>query len=280
MAARKENKTAEGYIKLDRQLFTWEHARDAKKVHLWVFLLLLANHEDQDWNGITIRRGQLVTSLSRLEELTGHTKRSLRVTLDALKRAQQVTIETTHQFSVINICNYERYQRFENMEGHTIGHAKRSKKGTRQGSRSAQKRALNNNNSGSILYSSPNGSEYNTLPQGVSGDFLKFQEWIATHAAEVAKMQQPFTELQYQDIQQNFDPREVADVLEDMSNTANLLKKYKSAYKTCKSWLKVRRERRGGKQTEDAAKKPSKVEQTLQSLKDSGVDITKAPTLL
>jgi hypothetical protein len=280
MAARKENKTADGFIKLDRGLLNWEYWEDDAMVKTWVALLILANHEDRVWNGITIRRGQLVTSLGKLEKLLAHKKGTIRSTIARMKRAQQITQESTQRYTIITVCNYERYQGVNSYTAHNTAHNDAHKNRTKSGTKTAQKRALNKNISGSILYSSPNGSEYNTLPQGVSGDFLKFQEWIETHAAEVAKMQQPFTEAQYQDIQQNFDPREVADVLEDMSNTANLLKKYKSAYKTCKSWLKVRRERRGGKQTTDVSKKPSKVEQTLQSLKDSGVDITKAPTLL
>lgn len=77
-----------------------------------------------------------------------------------------------------------------------------------------------------------------------SSDFVKFQSWIITHAAEVAQMKQPFTEEQYRDIKKNYDASEVADVLEAMSNDANLTKKYVSAYKTCKSWLKQRKVRR------------------------------------
>lgn len=89
-------------------------------------------------------------------------------------------------------------------------------------------------------------------------------------------MQQPFTEAQYRSLQQNYDAREVAEVLEDMSNATNLLKKYKSAYLTCKSWLKMRHERRGVMPQQ----KPSKVEQAFRELQRTGVDITKPTTLL
>lgn len=77
-----------------------------------------------------------------------------------------------------------------------------------------------------------------------SVDFQNFQRWIDEHAAEVAKMQQPFTEAQFQELRQNWPSSEVRDVLEAMSNTTSLTKKYKSAYKTCKSWLQMRKERR------------------------------------
>ena len=85
-------------------------------------------------------------------------------------------------------------------------------------------------------------------------------------------MQQPFTEAQYRSLQQNYTSREVAEVLEDMSNSANLLKKYKSAYLTCKSWLKMRRERRGGMPMAQPQRKPSKVENMIRTLTEMGID--------
>ena len=75
-----------------------------------------------------------------------------------------------------------------------------------------------------------------------SPEFQAFQTWIAEHAPDVAKMQQPFTEEQFFSLCKDYDSRAVADVLEAMGNTVGLTKKYKSAALTCRNWLRRRSE--------------------------------------
>ena len=105
-----------------------------------------------------------------------------------------------------------------------------------------------------------------TSENDASSDFVEFQNWINTHAAEVAQMKQPFTEEQFRDIQKNYESSEVAVVLEEMSNYANLTKNYVSAYKTCKSWLRQRKERRGtGKPAGGPAKSKINTENRLNA---------------
>lgn len=55
-----------GWIKTYRQLTEWEWYGDSQMVHLLIHLILMANHIDQNWRGITIKRGQLLTSRSKL----------------------------------------------------------------------------------------------------------------------------------------------------------------------------------------------------------------------
>ena len=77
-----------------------------------------------------------------------------------------------------------------------------------------------------------------------SREFIEFQEWIGENAESVANMQWPFTEQQYNRIMQEWPPDEVYDVLEQMGNV--FLRNNRSAYNTCVSWLKRRREEREG----------------------------------
>lgn len=51
-----------GWVKLHRKLLEWEWYQDAHMVHLLVHLLLTASHEDRRYKGLTIKRGQVVTS--------------------------------------------------------------------------------------------------------------------------------------------------------------------------------------------------------------------------
>ena len=51
-----------GFIVLHRAFLDWEWYGDINTSRLFLHLLLLANHQDVKWQGIVIRRGELVTS--------------------------------------------------------------------------------------------------------------------------------------------------------------------------------------------------------------------------
>lgn len=55
-----------GYIKIWRSLLDWEWYDDANTLRVFLHLLLTANHEDGEWHGMIIRRGQVVTSYVRI----------------------------------------------------------------------------------------------------------------------------------------------------------------------------------------------------------------------
>jgi hypothetical protein len=79
-------------------------------VHLFIYLLLNANHEDGNWRGIVIKRGQILTGLNSLNKNTGITIRTLRTCLDRLQNTKEIDRQTTNKYSLITICNYESYQ--------------------------------------------------------------------------------------------------------------------------------------------------------------------------
>lgn len=68
----------EGWIKIHRRILSWEWYNDNDVKVMFLHLLLKANHEDKEWNGIIIKRGQLLTSLNRLAKETQHTKQQTR----------------------------------------------------------------------------------------------------------------------------------------------------------------------------------------------------------
>jgi hypothetical protein len=99
-----------GWIKLYRKFKEWEWYNDSHMVHLFIHLLLSANKESNNWHGITIDRGQLITGLNSLSSQTGISIRSLRTCLERLKSTGELTIKTTNKFSIISILNYDAYQ--------------------------------------------------------------------------------------------------------------------------------------------------------------------------
>ena len=108
-----------GWIKLYRSMLHWEWADVPEMVALWVRLLIMATHEEQQWHGKTISRGQLVTTYLYLSEETGITMQKLRTCLERLKKSGQITMEVTNKYSVITICKYDSYQDVEEAEQHT-----------------------------------------------------------------------------------------------------------------------------------------------------------------
>jgi uncharacterized membrane protein YcgQ (UPF0703/DUF1980 family) len=100
----------EGWIKLYRKFSEWEWFNISEMVHLFIYLLLNANHEDGKWRGIEIKRGQILTGLNSLHENTGISIRTLRTCLDRLQNTKEIDKQTTNKYSIITICNYENYQ--------------------------------------------------------------------------------------------------------------------------------------------------------------------------
>jgi hypothetical protein len=79
-------------------------------VSLFIHLLVTANHAPNEWNGITVNRGQVATSRQHLSVLTGISEQSLRSCLSRLKSTSEITIKSTNKYSIITLCNYDKYQ--------------------------------------------------------------------------------------------------------------------------------------------------------------------------
>lgn len=103
----------ESYIKLLRKLSEWEWYKDSKMVHLFIHLLINANFVDGRFKGKEIKRGQLATGLNSLSESTGISIQSIRTSLNKLKSTNEITSESTNDFSIITVVKYNVYQCFD-----------------------------------------------------------------------------------------------------------------------------------------------------------------------
>lgn len=104
---RMENGT---WIKLYRKFKDWGWYRNSNMVHLFIHLLLSANYKANDWMGVSVGRGQVVTGLHTLYEDTGISIQTIRTCINRLKSTGEITSKSTNKFSVITIVNYEEYQ--------------------------------------------------------------------------------------------------------------------------------------------------------------------------
>lgn len=108
-----------GWIKIYRSLLYWEWADVPEMVALWVRLIIRATHEDSQWHGLSVSRGQLVTTTAKLASESGLTLKQVRTCLARLKESGQIVIETANKYTKITICKYDDYQETEQAEGQT-----------------------------------------------------------------------------------------------------------------------------------------------------------------
>ena len=100
----------EGWVKISRKLAYWEWHDDPVMMSVWIHLLLLANHSDTEWHGQVIERGQIVTGRKKLADFVGVTEQTIRTCINRLKGTGEITQISTNRFSIITICNYDKYQ--------------------------------------------------------------------------------------------------------------------------------------------------------------------------
>ena len=107
-----------GWIKLHRALLNkaiWKCSTPEQKIVL-ITLLLMANHEDNewDWGGkrFLVQKGEFVTSLESIRKSAGKdiSIQQIRTALDRFINLGFLTYKATKRGRVITILNYDKYQ--------------------------------------------------------------------------------------------------------------------------------------------------------------------------
>jgi hypothetical protein len=140
-------KSDEGFIIIARATYrrskTWAALTYEQKA-LMFLLLMMANHKDQDfWDElqqkhIAIKRGQLVTSVDKLQTHLGRgaTPKKIRTALAKLKKLDFLAIQTTSRYSLVTLVNYDFYQTADNYRANQMAN---------QGQDDGKPRATNKN---------------------------------------------------------------------------------------------------------------------------------------
>lgn len=117
----------------------WEWYTDANTFRVFFHLILTANYEDKKWQGITIERGQRVSSYDKIAKELKLSVKQVRTAIDKLKKTNDVAIKSTNKYSVFTVVNYNKYQD----DGRQNGKQK-ADKGQTEGKQRATIKEVNN----------------------------------------------------------------------------------------------------------------------------------------
>ena len=112
------------WIKLHNKFISWEWFAKPEMVQLFVWLLLKAASRDTTWQGIAIKRGQVLISQRKLAAELVLSYKQVRTCLQRLQTTGEVTAAGApgaHGFTLVTICNYDSYQATSESEGRIKG---------------------------------------------------------------------------------------------------------------------------------------------------------------
>lgn len=134
----------EGWISLHRKFLSWEWFDKSEMVQLFIWLLLNANYTDKKWQGKVVKRGQILTTTPKIMEALRFSEQQARTCISRLKSTGEITCNATNKYTIITICNYDRYQN-DNLESNGQNNGQTNTPAT-------DKQRTNNGRCNDILY--------------------------------------------------------------------------------------------------------------------------------
>lgn len=134
---------AQGWISIHRKIrdcaVIWDD-KPFSRGQAWLDLLLMVNHEDKEimFNGCyrKIERGQTLTSLTKLSDQWGWSRKKTTKFLNELKMAQMLDLKSDNKSTTVTVINYDFYQ--------DVGTAKEPQKNRKRTSEEHQRNTNNN----------------------------------------------------------------------------------------------------------------------------------------
>ena len=99
-----------GWVSLYRSFIQWEWFNVPNIVTIFIYCLLRANFQDNNWRGIEIKKGSFVTSIEKISKDTNISIQSVRTCLRRLEKTGEINKQSNKQNTIITICKYELYQ--------------------------------------------------------------------------------------------------------------------------------------------------------------------------
>lgn len=121
------------WLKLYRSLADWEYYKDGNTVRVFLDLMIRAELKPREYKGVTIERGQVVTTLDEIGARLGLSKKQIRTSVEKLKITSSIEVLRYPKFLVISILSWEKYQPVNGTLGHESGTQKGTQEGTQKG---------------------------------------------------------------------------------------------------------------------------------------------------
>ena len=168
-----------GFIVLQRKILSWDWYKDSNTKAVFLHLLLTANYEPGEWRGVKIKASQRITSISKLSNELDLSFKEIRTALKHLQKTGEVACESTSQYTVITIKNYERYQKAASATASNAASSKASK-GQARGNKGTIITKQQINNKGAAA-SPKKGEPARRVPDAFKerfgDDYEAYEEW-------------------------------------------------------------------------------------------------------
>ena len=168
-----------GFIVLQRKILSWDWYKDSNTKAVFLHLLLTANYEPGEWRGVKIKVGQRITSISKLSNELDLSFKEIRTALKHLQKTGEVACESTSQYTVITIKNYERYQKAASATASNATSSKASK-GQARGNKGTiiTKQQINNKGAAaSPKKGEPSRRVPDAFKERFGDDYEAYEEW-------------------------------------------------------------------------------------------------------
>lgn len=99
-----------GFVKVFRTFLDWQWFQKPEMVQLWLYLLLKANHQENEWQGMVIGKGQLFVGRNKIQAETGLSEQVIKTCLKRLKSTGEITTQSTNRGTLITIVKWEDFQ--------------------------------------------------------------------------------------------------------------------------------------------------------------------------
>ena len=261
----------DGWLKLHYSTIDWEYADMPNMMAMWIHLLLHAETKTTKRKGITVKRGQILTTLPQLSEWSGLTIQAVRTALKKLESTRQITCRSTHKSTCITICNFASYQDLQHDE-------QQSNQQIEQQTNNRQ----TTDKTASIPISSPSESKTMFRAQELKKETPSKEGGKKEGSQSSLLSLQKRAKIFYDSLIPFLSdyPKEMVRAFYDYWSEPNK-SKTKMRFEIERTWETSRRlatwARRDNAVT---ARKPGKVEAALQALEDSGVNINDPLELL
>lgn len=103
-----------GFALLHRKIMDVPFYKDAEAAHLWIHLLLRANHEQTevstDVGNVICERGEFITGRNSLASETGLSADRVKALLRKFQNLGMITTKSNNRFTVLRVVKYDEYQ--------------------------------------------------------------------------------------------------------------------------------------------------------------------------